>query len=203
MQDSRYYNIELATKIGGISHRQALAWAKNGVLVPSRVYMTDHRPFTLLYSFRDLVALRVISILREHYGLSLQEATVASDYIREFPDAPWNELPLWLVNKSVRVADPYEEPATRIDLEPIAVDVRRDADQLWKRDPANYGKIEYRRDVMGGTLVVKGTRISVATVASLLAYGWDIDQIREGYPTLQPEDIRGVMQYVEEQRKVA
>jgi uncharacterized protein (DUF433 family) len=203
MQDSRYYSVRLASKIGGISHRQALTWAKNGVLVPSRGYATNHRPYILFYSFADLVALRVIAILREDYGLSLESARVASNYIQEHPDTPWKELNIWLADKQVQFDAPLDASATRLDLESIAAAVREDADKLWYRNSDDFGKIEYRRDVMGGTLVVKGTRISVATVANLLAYGWDIDKIREGYPTLQVEDIRGVMQYVDEQRKVA
>jgi DNA-binding transcriptional MerR regulator len=106
MQDSRHYSVRLASKVGRISHRQALTWAKNGVLVPSRGYVTDHRPYILLYSFADLVALRVIAILRENCGLSLEAARVASDYIREHPDTPWNELPIWLTDKQVRFDAP-------------------------------------------------------------------------------------------------
>jgi uncharacterized protein (DUF433 family)/DNA-binding transcriptional MerR regulator len=203
MRDSRSYGIEHATKVGGISHRQALTWAKNGILVPSRVYVTDYRPYTLLYSFDDLVALRVISILREQYGLSLQAARAASDAIRATPKTDWNDQPLWVLDKRVHISDPLDTSAIRLDLAAISAGVRKDADKFWQRDPVNYGKIEYRRDVYGGTLVVKGTRISVATVANLIAAGWDADRIRRSYPTLQPEDIRGVMHYVEEQRNVA
>jgi uncharacterized protein (DUF433 family) len=203
MQDSRYYSVQLASKIGGISHRQALAWAKNGVLVPSRGYVTDHRPYILFYSFNDLVALRLISILREQYGLSLEAARVASDYSREHPDTAWDELTFWLTDKQVHVQDPVDGSATRLNLKAIAARVKEDADKLWNRNSDDFGKIEYRRDVMGGTLVVKGTRISVATVVNMTAQGASEEEILRAYPSLVPEDIRGVLEQMAEQRQVA
>lgn len=203
MQDSRYYPVSIAMKIGHISHRQALAWAKDETLVPSRIYVTDHRPYTLLYSFTDLVALRVISVLREQHGLPLQDARLAANYLRNHPDVPWDQLQIWVVDKRIRTADPGEESAARIDLTSIAEEVRTLADRLWQRDPATFGKVEYRRDVMGGTLVVKGTRVSVATVVNMTAQGANEEEILDAYPSLVPEDIRGVLAQVAEQRKVA
>jgi uncharacterized protein (DUF433 family) len=180
-----------------------MTWAKNGVFVPSRIYVTSHRPYTLFYSFTDLVALRVVSILRERYGLSLQAAKVAADEIRDNSDTPWSNMSLWLDGTEICIADPGKSDSIRIDLESIAADVRKDADRLWMRDPANYGKIEYRRDVMGGTLVVKGTRISVATVVNMTAQGASEEEILRAYPSLVPEDIRGVREQMAEQRRVA
>lgn len=203
MQDDRIFPIEFAMESGRISRRQAIAWARDGVFVPSHGCAYDVRPYLFFYSYSDLVALRMIGFLRQQFGLSLQSALKASDYIRSNSDTPWSELRFWILDKTVCLVDQASEAAVKIEVAPIAADVKEEADKRWFRNSDDFGRIEYRRDVMGGTLVVKGTRISVATVANLLAYGWDIDQIRGGYPTLQPEDIRGVMQYVEEQRKVA
>lgn len=203
MQDPRYYDIELAAKIGGISRRQAATWAKNGTLTPSRIYVTDHRPYTHFYSFQDLVAFRVISILRNEYGLSLQQARVAADYIRANPEHSWEDLTLWVLDKRIHTSDPLDDSSMRVELAPIAEGVKKDADRLWARDPADYGKIEYRRNVMGGTLVIKGTRVSVATVINMTAQGASVEEILRAYPSLVAEDIHGVLQQVAEQRRVA
>jgi uncharacterized protein (DUF433 family) len=37
----------------------------------------------------------------------------------------------------------------------------------------------------------------------LATAGWDVAQIVESYPALVPEDVRSVLQLVEEQRQVA
>lgn len=202
-EDSRYYPIDIAANIGRVSRRTAATWARAGVLVPSRVYATAHRPYTHLYSFDDLVAFRAIAVLREGYGVPLRSARVAADYIRTGRKSHWRDAQFWLDDKQVFLSDPGTTSALRFDLESIANDVRQEANRLWQRAPDDYGQVEYRRDVMGGTLVVKGTRVSVATVANLVAAGWDIEQIQHAYPVLQPEDIHGVMEHVEEQRNVA
>ncbi|MCC6945708.1 MAG: DUF433 domain-containing protein [Thermomicrobiales bacterium] len=203
MKDPRYYDIELAAKIGRISRRQAATWARDGILTPSRIYVTDHRPHTHLYSFHDLVAFRVISILRVEYGLTLQRARIAADYIRANSERPWSDLTIWLLDKHVRVSDPNDDSAVRIELAPVAAAVRKDAEQLWQRDPASYGQTEYRRDVMGGTLVVKGTRVSVATIVNMATQGANVEEILRAYPSLVADDIHGVLRQVAEQRRVA
>jgi uncharacterized protein (DUF433 family) len=203
MQDKRYFSSSLAETIGNISRRQAIDWARDGMLVPSKLYAHDERPYVFFYSFHDLVALRLIWMLRHRFGLSLRSALTAADYVRANSESPWSDLQFWVFDKRVWLSKPESDSAVLVEVAPVAEQVKAEADKLWYRGSDDYGKIEFRRDVLGGTLVVKGTRISVATVANLLGAGWDIDQIRRGYPTLQPEDILGVMRYVEEQRKVA
>src|SRR5271157_1375040 len=44
-------------------------------------------------------------------------------------------------------------------------------------------------DVMGGTPVFKGTRVHVDLVADMLAQGAAVDEILEGYPTLDRQEI--------------
>lgn len=202
MSDERYFSIKTATTIGRISRGQAASWAKNGFFVPSQLYWTESRPYGYLFSFSDLVALRVTAILREQFGLPLANTKVAADFIRSNSNSPWTELRFWVDDKSVHLSAPSDN-APPIELAPIADEVKLEADKLFYRNPDDYGKVERRRGVASGALVVKGTRIPVSTVVALVDAGWDIDRIRQGYPTLQPEDIQGVMQYVGEQRQVA
>jgi uncharacterized protein (DUF433 family) len=101
------------------------------------------------------------------------------------------------------LSNPNCEEAIVIQLVSIAAEVKEEADKLFCRGPDDFGKVERKRNVMHGALVVKGTRIPVSTVVELVNAGWDIDRIRKGYPTLHPEDIRGVMRYVEEHQQVA
>ena len=51
--------------------------------------------------------------------------------------------------------------------------------------------------VLVGKPIIKGTRISVDFVLSLLAQGWTEDQILENYPQLQREDLRAVFAFVQ------
>ena len=203
IRDQRFYSIKIATQVGRISRGQAANWAKSGYLVPSILYSTDRRPYTYLYSFSDLVALRVIWILRYQYRMPLANAKIAADHIRATPDIPWSAMRIWIEDRRVVLAEPDGADGAVIELAEIAAVVKQEADKLWYRSPDDYGKVERKRNVMHGALVVKGTRIPVSTVVALVNAGWDIERIRRGYPTLHPEDIQGVMRYVEEHQQVA
>jgi len=58
-------------------------------------------------------------------------------------------------------------------------------------------RIERTPDVLGGKPVVKGTRLSFAFVASLLANGWTVSELLTEYPTLSSEDVQACLRYVE------
>jgi uncharacterized protein (DUF433 family) len=49
--------------------------------------------------------------------------------------------------------------------------------------------------IFGGKPIVRGMRISVELILSLLAQGESQDSILEDYPGLQPEDIRACLAY--------
>ena len=52
--------------------------------------------------------------------------------------------------------------------------------------------------VLGGKPVIKGTRLAVDFVLSLLAEGWSREQLRENYPQLTDEALRAVFAYAAE-----
>lgn len=89
------------------------------------------------------------------------------------------------------------------EIEPLATEVAHEIARLSQRNPENVGEIERRHDVMNGQPVVKGTRVPVSAIVNLAAAGWDVGRIAKSYPALVPDDVRGVLQLVEEQRQVA
>ena len=54
------------------------------------------------------------------------------------------------------------------------------------------------KDVLLGKPTVKGTRLSVDHLISLLAQGWSEEQILENYPRLRKEDMQAVFAYIHE-----
>lgn len=52
--------------------------------------------------------------------------------------------------------------------------------------------------VLLGKPVIKGTRLSVEHIFSLLAQGWTEQKILDNYPRLKPENLTAVFAYVEE-----
>ena len=50
-------------------------------------------------------------------------------------------------------------------------------------------------EILGGKLIVEGTRLSVAHVLGLLGRGMTIDELIESYPFLTKDDILQVITY--------
>jgi uncharacterized protein (DUF433 family) len=56
-------------------------------------------------------------------------------------------------------------------------------------------RIEVRPDVMLGKPVIRGTRITVELILRKLGEGATTEDLLDGYPRLQPEDIRAALSY--------
>ncbi len=74
------FNIEAASKITDVSERQIRYWDKTGLVRPS-VQAAHGRGSRRLYSFEDLLDLRVIARLRDA-GVSLQKVRKVASYLR-------------------------------------------------------------------------------------------------------------------------
>jgi uncharacterized protein (DUF433 family) len=57
------------------------------------------------------------------------------------------------------------------------------------------GRITANPDIFGGKPIIRGMRISVELILSLLAQGQSPQEILDDYPGLQPEDIRACLAY--------
>jgi uncharacterized protein (DUF433 family) len=57
------------------------------------------------------------------------------------------------------------------------------------------GRITANPDIFGGKPIIRGMRISVELVLSLLAQGESWDAVLADYPDLEPEDLRACMAY--------
>lgn len=53
-------------------------------------------------------------------------------------------------------------------------------------------------EVLLGKPTIKGTRISVDHIISLLAQGWSEQQILENYPRLTKDSLKAVFSYIHE-----
>jgi uncharacterized protein (DUF433 family) len=56
-------------------------------------------------------------------------------------------------------------------------------------------RITANQEIFGGKPIVRGMRISVELILSLLSQGESAEAILADYPDLQPEDIRACLAY--------
>lgn len=59
-----------------------------------------------------------------------------------------------------------------------------------------FDRITFDPNVMGGRACIRGMRVTVSLVVTLVANGMSVDEIIEAYPYLEPEDVRQALQYV-------
>lgn len=62
-------------------------------------------------------------------------------------------------------------------------------------DPSLLARIVSRKDVFGGKPIIRGMRISVELVLSLMAQGLTRDEILADYPDLEAEDLLACLAY--------
>lgn len=62
-------------------------------------------------------------------------------------------------------------------------------------DPKLLGRITVNPEIFGGKPIIRGMRISVELILSLLAQGETVESLLADYPDLEPEDIRACLAY--------
>jgi uncharacterized protein (DUF433 family) len=58
-----------------------------------------------------------------------------------------------------------------------------------------FERITFDPNIMGGRACIRGMRISVSVIVGQIAHGADFDEILEGYPDLEREDIQQAIEY--------
>lgn len=62
----------------------------------------------------------------------------------------------------------------------------------------NFQRITINPEKMGGVPCLRGLRIPVATIVGMVAEGMTVVQILEGFPDLEPEDVKEALKYAAE-----
>lgn len=186
----------------GLTKRQLGYWDKTGFFSPALASDFGGRPFGRVYSFRDVVGLRTIAVLRER--LALQELRRVGAWLRQHSDTPWSSLRLGLAGKRVtfqdsggvdREAGTGEQAVFSVALEPIANEMRRAADRLRDRRRDQVGRIEKHRYVVHNRMVVAGTRISTAAIWNFHRAGFSARAIIQEFPRLKAADVRAAIAF--------
>ncbi|MEQ8330680.1 MAG: DUF433 domain-containing protein [Longimicrobiales bacterium] len=200
-------------RLTGLTARQLGYWDKTEFFSPTLLDDHKRRAFGRIYSFRDVVGLRTIAILRNTYRLPLQELRRVGEWLQERHDAPWSSLRFALAGKRVVFIDPDADVAVEprgagqevlsVTLEPIADDMRRAADRLRERTPDQIGQLTRNRYVVHNAWVVAGTRIPTEAIWHFHEAGHSPQQIIDEYPRLTPEDVAAAVKFERDRRSVA
>ena len=88
-------------RLTGISQRQLRYWASDEFYIPSLKVEDKGLPTMRLYSFRDLLCLKVISALRNGSKIPLQELRRTKERLAHLGDDLWAKTTLYILGKRV------------------------------------------------------------------------------------------------------
>ena len=208
------FTAEHVCRLTGLSARQVTYWDDTEFFSPTLVDGYRKRAFGRIYSFRDLVGLRTIAILRKQHKIPLQELRRVGEWLQDHHDTPWSSLRFALAGRRVVFFDPDAgvavEPRGKgqqvldIALEPIANEMRKAAARLRERGPDQIGQIVRNRYVVHNAWTLAGTRIPTNAIWNLRQAGHDTDAILKEYPRLTAKDIDAALEFESNgQRKAA
>jgi len=187
-----------ASRLTGISVHQLRYWDRTQLFSPQFAAKDRRSPYSRVYSFQDIAALRVLNVLTSQYSVSVQHLREVSKKLCSMDNGAWARTTLYVLKRKVNFVDPQDgkqkevvsgQYAIGIPLEKVVSDTKRDVEKISAREPAKIGKIEQSRFVASNAPVIAGTRIPVKAIKSFADAGYSVEQIINEYPSLSAEDI--------------
>lgn len=205
------FTADHVTRLTGLAKGRLAYWDKTGFFSPA--YTTGGRTFSRIYTFRDVVGLRAIAVLRLKHKLPLQELRRVGEWLHERFEEPWSSLRLGVAGRKVVFFDPVAGQPTEaagegqrvmevMCLEEIATEMGRAAESLKDRSD-KIGKVERHRQVASSSWVVAGTRVRTEAIWHFHEAGYDTAAILSEYPQLRPEDVKAAIDHEAKQRQAA
>jgi uncharacterized protein (DUF433 family) len=195
---------EQVHRLTGVTPRQLRTWDRDGFFVPSLAYEDRSSPYSRLYSFRDVVSLKVISALRNVAKVKLSHLREVKEKLLHLGEDMWSKTTLYILEKRVVFDNPETnakeeivsgQGVLQIPLQVITGNMVDAVKAMQERKPAVIGKFEQKRGVAHSQVVIAGTRIPVRSVKAFADAGYSVEQIKQEYPTLTDEDIRAAIKY--------
>jgi uncharacterized protein (DUF433 family) len=203
------FTTDQVLRLTRISRRRLGYWLDHGILAAD-VDEARGRGHVRLWSFRNLVEVRVALWLRDKVSLQLIRAIVGKLRAQEELEHPLTDVSFGVVETSrkarrqdVVIQRPdgsWETWAEGQKVMEVTVPLRRFAEELRQAADADrrarrrVGTVERRRGALGSTAVLAGTRVPVSAIRSLNEAGWSTERIVENYPGLEAADVAAALQ---------
>lgn len=201
------YTADHVARLTGLTPRQLGYWARTDFFKPHLIEIAGRRPYGRVYSFRDVVGLRTIALLRDR--IPLQELRRIGSWLTAHYDTPWASLRFYVGGRRVFFDDPVSgarltaREGRRVmpfEMEAIAGAVEREAIRLTERSPEDLGRVVRHRYVQHNAPAIAGTRIPTAAIWRFHEDGHSADEIVSEYPRLRPVDVAAAIEYERRRR---
>ena len=198
------FSEEHVYRLTGLSKSRLRYWDKTGFFAPSYMDQNPRVPFSRIYSFKDIVALRVLEMLRVQNSVPLQHLRKVAESLSELGDDKWTSTTLWVMNKKVIIRPSGDERPREvvsgqyilgIELKRVVADTEKDIKAMRTRSNDAIGHVVKMRGVSRNAWVISGTRIRVNSIKRLHEDGYSIEQIIAEYPDLTEEDVLAALKH--------
>ena len=193
---------EQASRLTGVSQRQLKLWDANGFFAPS--LKLDETGLASLYSFRDLLCLKVINAIRNDAKIPFSELRNTKQRLAHLGDDLWARTTLYILGKRVV----FEDPATgdrqeassgqcvlQIPLRVVTGTMEDAVRAMRQRRSGVIGTIDRKRNVAQNQPVIAGTRIPVRSIQAFARAGYSVPEINQQYPGITERDIEAALNY--------
>lgn len=190
----RAFNTKEAHRLTGLTLRRLQYWDETDFIRPS-VAARKGRGSPRLYSFRDIVQLRVAALLRDRLSLqALRRLKQALDVDAPFATVRFAILPegeLVYLGPTGQLESPRAPGQIvmtfDVQLDAIRAGLEEGIRRLHTRSVR--GQIAGTKGVLAGERALVGTRITPGAIQRMLRAGWSAERIIGEYPELTTEDI--------------
>ena len=187
-------------KLTGLTKSQLRRWRRDGFIRPA--YDDGGRsPFSHVYSFKDLVNLRVLNSLRNVHKVTLAELKKVGRALSHLGDDRWTATTLYVLNRRVVFVEPETRRKREITTQQYVADIplkvaiesaQRALAEMNERG-RKPGEVVQNRFVSQNLPVFAGTRIPTAAVKGLSQAGYPRSRIIGEYPDLTEADLDAVL----------
>jgi uncharacterized protein (DUF433 family) len=199
------FDEDYTVRLTGVSKSQLRYWGRTDFFSPT--YSDGRGAFSRVYSFSDIVSLKVLNTLRNQFGVSLPHLRDVKEKLASVGVECWTGAKLYVLNKRViwqeAGTDIPQEVASGQFIAPVSLDdvmahTQHDISKLESRDKSSYGKIKKSRFVSHNAPVVAGTRIRVSAIQAFADAGYSAKDIVAEYPGLTEADIKAALDFKDE-----
>ena len=193
-----------AERLTGITRRQLRYWDRTGFFVPAMAYEDRKASYSRLYSFRDLVSLKVLNSLRNDAKVPLLQLREVKRKLAHLGDELWAKTTLYVLNRKVIFYNPDGDVREKvvsgqailgIPLRVVSNGIEVAIKTLRDRDKDKIGKIEKHRNIAHSMAVIAGTRIPVKSIKAFARAGYSTEEILKEYPALTAADVQAAIAY--------
>jgi uncharacterized protein (DUF433 family) len=195
---------EQVERLTGLTVHRLRYWDRTGFFRPEFGAADRRVPYSRVYSFMDVAALRVLAVLIHQHNVKLRHLRAVAARLGEMDHHAWARTTLYAFNRRVIFDDPEDGQRREIvsgqymigiPLDRVMSDTRHDVRALSRRTDDQFGRVEQHRRIAHNAAVVAGTRIPVRSIKAFGDAGYSVEQIIEQYPSLTAADVRAALEH--------